>query len=54
MHCSHKGMSMLVTKAQLEPQEADAHTPEAAQTPADAWRPLFPYLIMEGLGVLAL
>lgn len=54
MHCSHKGMSVPVTTAQLEPQEADSHTPEAAQTPAEAWRPLFPYLVIEGLGVLGL
>lgn len=30
---------MLVTVAQLEPEEADSYTSEAAKIPVDEWRP---------------
>lgn len=47
-------MSVLVTVAQLELEEVDSHTSEAAQIPVDARRPPFPYLVVKGLGELGL
>lgn len=47
-------MSLLVTVAQLEPEEADSHTSEAAQIPVGVWRPTFSCLVVKGLGVLGL
>lgn len=47
---SQKGMSVLVTTAQLQTEAAISHTSETAEIPVDT----FPYLVVHGLGVLGL